>query len=229
MFLTFSLIGLFLASAVNAQGTQQAPETCSLASFDRCGPAKQLPGTPSTCNATVALTGTASVYGVRCFSTQAIESGIVADNCVQAVGDICNKITDPHVLKNRWIWSNQAIIGCTMGFWLPSGNGTDAAFAPDYNRCMYGIFQPMSKICTNPSWNNLGGVNLKIFPNTTTTGEAVDSYYPSYVIAPSQLTGPGTASEPLVVGAEGELSSEGFALNGRTGGGGRKGRRTQTW
>ena len=186
MLLISYLIPFLLSSTAIAQSA--AAQTCSLASFDRCGPANQRPGTESTCNATVAVTGSPSVYGVQCFQNLDIKSGLVFQNCQTAAADICNKLTDPHVQKDRWIWTNPAIISCAFGFWLPSGNGSDAAFAPDYNRCMYGIFQPMAKSCTNPSWNNVGGVNLASIPNATYTGQAVDPYYPSYVIAPSQLT-----------------------------------------
>ncbi|KAL8716734.1 MAG: hypothetical protein Q9225_005963 [Loekoesia sp. 1 TL-2023] len=185
------LITFLLSSTAKAQRDEtqaRAPDSCSLASFDRCGPANQAPGTASTCNATVAASGSPSVYGVQCKQNLNIQSGLNYQNCLVAATDICNKLTDPHVLKDRWIWTNPTIMSCAFGFWLPSGNGSDAAFAPEYNRCMVGIFQPMAQLCTNPSWNNVGGVNIKVMPNSTTTGEAVDPYYPSYVIAPSSLT-----------------------------------------
>lgn len=188
----FYLLALLFTSASEAQlnvPSQAAPAICSLATFDRCGPANQIPGTPSTCNATLTNSGLNVVYGAKCIQYPDARSGLVKDNCINsAAPDICNKLTDPHVLKDRWIWSNPAVIGCAYGFWLPSGNGTSAAFAPDYNRCMNGIFGPLANYCTNPSWNNAGSVNLKFLPNSTYTGQAVDPDYPSYVIAPSQLT-----------------------------------------
>ncbi|KAL8737189.1 MAG: hypothetical protein Q9181_001946 [Wetmoreana brouardii] len=178
------------ASAIpSPQASQARDDACSLASFDRCGPANQLPGTKSTCNATVTPAATAQAYGVTCGQNFNITSTLNYPNCVAASTDICNKLTDPHVVKDRWTWTNPAYIGCAMGFWLPSGNGSNAAFAPDWNRCMVGIFGQMAKSCTNPSWNNVGSVNIKIMPDDKQTGFPVDPYYPSYVIAPVALTG----------------------------------------
>ncbi|KAL8900545.1 MAG: hypothetical protein Q9207_005650 [Kuettlingeria erythrocarpa] len=168
---------------------QAGVATCSLALFDRCGPANQLPGTPNTCNATITNPGADVVYGSRCFRDESLQAGLVRENCMTAaVPDICNKLTDPHVVRDRWIWTSPAIIGCALGFWLPAGNGTDATFAPEYNRCLVGIYRPLVSSCTNPTWNNVGSVNIKRMPNATSSGAAVDPYYPSYVIAPSQLT-----------------------------------------
>lgn len=186
MLFPFYLVTLFLSSASEAQGTAS---TCSLASFDRCGPATQVPGTPSTCNATLTNSpGAPAVYGVLCTQSSDLQASLVGGTCVNAATDICNKLTDPHVIRDRWIWSAPGFFGCALGFWLPSGNGTDAAFAPDWNRCMEGIFLTMAANCTNPSWNNIGSVNLRILPNSTTTGLPVDPLYPSYLIAPRQLT-----------------------------------------
>ncbi|CAL8582275.1 hypothetical protein XPA_007941 [Xanthoria parietina] len=55
---------------------------------------------------------------------------------------------------------------------------------------MQGIYRPMISTCTNQfaSWQNAGSVNLKTMPGATSTGEAVDAMYPSYVIAPQALT-----------------------------------------
>ncbi|KAI4226628.1 MAG: hypothetical protein L6R40_008269 [Gallowayella cf. fulva] len=183
MLLSLCLFTTLLSTASWAQ----QPDSCSLKSFDRCGPANQRPGTPSTCNATV-TPGLPAVYNVNC-QRNGDQGKLNGANCLLASTDICNRLTDPHVKRDQWVWSNPSYLSCSLGFWLPSGpNGTDAAFAPDWNRCMYGIFQPMTNACTNPSWNNVGSVNLKIMPNTSTTGEAVDGLYPSYAIAPTQLT-----------------------------------------
>lgn len=188
MLLTLSSIGFLLSlTNANAQRRQQQP-VCSLASFDRCGPAIQEPGYPSTCNATIESSPIPSRYSLQCRQNRDLQAGLNAATCMNAIGDICNRLTDPHVLKDQWVWTSPALIGCAFGFWLPSGNGSDAAFAPSYDRCVVGIFEPMAKACTNPQWNNVGGVNLKVFPSSTTSGQAVDSFYPSYVIAPSQLT-----------------------------------------
>ncbi|KAL8830278.1 MAG: hypothetical protein Q9170_005807 [Blastenia crenularia] len=194
MFFALSLIASFLTST-KAQIASIATQNCSLALFDRCGPAYQVPGTQSTCNATIAVTPYPAVYGVQCFQKLDVKAGLVFSNCIAAATDACNKLTDPHVKRDTWIWTNPAYIGCALGFWMPSGNGSDAAFAPDYNRCMDGIFTPMAKTCTNPSWNNVGIVNLQIVPNASTNGVAVDPYYPSYVISPSQLTPYATTSD----------------------------------
>ncbi|KAL8688908.1 MAG: hypothetical protein Q9218_005295 [Villophora microphyllina] len=185
MLLTLYLFN-YLFNAVSH--AQPAAATCSLASFDRCGPAQQKPGTPSTCNATVAASQVPTVYGVQCGQDQDLQSSLNYGNCAAASVDICNRLTDPHVKKDRWVWTNPAYIGCAFGFWLPSGNGSDAAFAPNYDRCTNGIFGPLAKLCTNPSWNNVGSVNVKQMPNETESGQAVDPYYPSYVIAPAALT-----------------------------------------
>ena len=176
------------ASLFSTASRAQVANNCSLASFDRCGPANQVPGTPSTCNATV-TPGRPGVYNVNCFQEREFQSTLNGGNCILASTDICNKLTSPHVQKDIWVWSNPSYLSCALGFWLPSGpNGTDAAFAPDYNRCMYGIFQQMAVACTNPSWNNAGSVNLRVLPNTTSNGAAIDPLYPSYVVAPRQLT-----------------------------------------
>ncbi|KAL9580999.1 MAG: hypothetical protein Q9212_004153 [Teloschistes hypoglaucus] len=181
----FYLLISLLSSTSSAQG---AGGTCSLASFDRCGPAMQKPGTPSTCNRTVEVSPIPSVYGVQCGQDLDIQSTLNVPNCAWATTDICNRLTDPHLKKDRWIWTNPAYIGCALGFWMPSGNGTDAAFPPDFDRCTTGIFGPLAKLCSNPAWKNVGSINIKRMPNATDTGEAVDKYYPSYVIAPAALT-----------------------------------------
>lgn len=186
--ITFLLSSTSKAAVPISVSTRQQVDTCSLASFDRCGPANQIPGTKSTCNATITSAQTPQVYGYQCSQNFDIKSTLNYPNCVTAITDICNKLTDPHVLRDRWIWTNPAYINCALGFWLPSGNGSDAAFAPDYNRCVNGIYGPLATACTNPSWNNVGGVNLAEMPNTNGTGTAVDPYYPSYVIAAAQLT-----------------------------------------
>ncbi|KAL8749062.1 MAG: hypothetical protein Q9199_007923 [Rusavskia elegans] len=186
MLFAFYLIASLFSTSAKAQG----PSSCSLASFDRCGPANQVPGTPSTCNATV-TPGPPGVYKVNCIRYDQVQATLNQNNCLLAATDICNKLTAPQVQKDQWVWSNPAFLSCALGFWLPSGpNGTDAAFAPDFNRCMTGIFQPMTRTCTNQfaSWQNAGSVNLKVLPSSTTTGEAVNALYPSYVIAPQQLT-----------------------------------------
>ncbi len=185
MLFAFYLLASLFSTASNAQ----AANSCSLASFDRCGPANQVPGTPSTCNATV-TPGLNGVYKVNCIRNQEIQASLNGNNCLLAATDICNKITASHVTRNQWIWSNPAFLSCALGFWLPSGNGTDAAFPPDFNRCMQGIYRPMISTCTNQfaSWQNAGSVNLKTMPGATSTGEAVDAMYPSYVIAPQALT-----------------------------------------
>lgn len=187
MLLTFTLITFLSLTSVYAQQRQQQP-VCSLATFDRCGPAEQEPGQPSTCNATIEVAPIPSRYSLQCRQDRSLQAGLNYATCLNAIVDICNRLTDPHALKNQWVWTSPAYIGCAFGFWLPLGNGSDAAFAPSYDRCVVGIFQPMAQACTNPQWNNVGGVNLKTFPGRTTSGEAVDSLYPSYVIAPSQLT-----------------------------------------
>ncbi|KAL8636321.1 MAG: hypothetical protein Q9228_006272, partial [Teloschistes exilis] len=207
----YFLISL-LSSISSAQG---AGATCSLASFDRCGPAKQKPGTPSTCNRTVEASPIPSVYGVQCAQDLDIQSTLNVPNCAWATIDICNQLTDPHLKKDRWIWTNPAYIGCALGFWMPSGNGTDAAFAPDFDRCTTGIFAPLTKLCSNPAWKNVGSINVKRMPNATDTGEAVDAYYPSYVIAPAALTPSHVelltvswGRRPTVPGADGQVRSE---------------------
>ncbi|KAL8946873.1 MAG: hypothetical protein Q9222_006785 [Ikaeria aurantiellina] len=187
MLLTLSLLTSFLLPLIQAQ-QPAASDSCSLAQFDRCGPANQAPGTPSTCNATIETGIQPSAYTVQCSQNLELRTQLNFPNCAISAADICNKLTDPHVKKDRWIWTNPAYIGCAFGFWLPSGNGSDAAFAPNYDRCMVGIFTPLARLCTNPSWNNVGSVNVKVMPNTTQTGVAADPYYPSYVIAPAQLT-----------------------------------------
>ncbi|KAL8755243.1 MAG: hypothetical protein Q9184_004853 [Pyrenodesmia sp. 2 TL-2023] len=193
VFLLAFLLTFLLSSVSEARpqlGTPQADQaTCSLAQFDRCGPANQAPGTPNTCNATITNPGRDVVYGSRCFRDETLQSRLIKENCVNAaIPDICNKLTDPRVVRNQWIWTNPAVIGCALGFWLPAGNGTDATFAPEYNRCLVGIYRPLVESCTNPTWNNAGSVNIRIMPNSTQSGLAVDPFYPSYVIAPSQLT-----------------------------------------
>ncbi|KAI4248348.1 MAG: hypothetical protein LQ352_005937, partial [Teloschistes flavicans] len=155
MLLTLYLLSSLLSSISYAQAAQAAGSTCSLASFDRCGPAVQKPGTASTCNATVKASQVPSVYGVQCGQDLDIQSTLNVPNCAYASVDICNRLTDPHVKKDRWIWTNPAYIGCALGFWLPSGNGSDAAFAPDYDRCMTGIFGPLANLCSNPAWKNV--------------------------------------------------------------------------
>ncbi|KAI4091165.1 MAG: hypothetical protein LQ344_004278 [Seirophora lacunosa] len=188
MHFTNFLVTFLLALTAEAQGSQSG-RTCSLSAFDRCGPANQAPGTPSTCNATITNLGVSGVYTSKCIQNPTSQSNLIRDACIfQAGPDICNRLTDRNVLRDQWVWSNAGVVGCALGFWLPSGNGTNAAFPPDYNRCMYGIFNPLVNYCTNPTWNNAGSVNLKILPNATQSGEAVDPFYPSYVVAPSQLT-----------------------------------------
>lgn len=180
------LFAALLSTGSNAQSASR----CSLASFDRCGPAEQEPGTESTCNATV-TPGQPGKYNVNCIRNEEAEGNLNGENCIAASTDICNKLTSPHVQKNRWIWSNPSYISCSLGFWLPSGpNGSDAAFAPDWNRCMYGIFQPMARACTDrfASWQNTGSVNLRVLPNASQSGVAINALYPSYAIAPQQLT-----------------------------------------
>ncbi|KAL8669074.1 MAG: hypothetical protein Q9168_006324 [Polycauliona sp. 1 TL-2023] len=191
LFFILYLFASLFTTPSDAQLGQTTPDSCSLASFDRCGPANQVPGTASTCNATV-TPGNPAKYNVDCIiSDAAQQQKLNPGNCMLATTDICNKLTSPHVQKDTWVWSNPAYLGCALGFWLPSGpNGSDAAFAPDYNRCMVGIYTPMITECTKPfaSWINAGSVNLKTFPSQTTNGEAVDDGYPSYMIIPAQLT-----------------------------------------
>ncbi|KAL8627122.1 hypothetical protein Q9189_007183 [Teloschistes chrysophthalmus] len=211
MLLAFYFLISLLSSTSFAQG---AGGTCSLASFDRCGPAMQKPGTPSTCNRTAEASLIPSVYGVQCGQDLDIQSTLNVPNCAYATIDICNRLTDPHLKKDRWIWTNPAYIGCALGFWMPSGNGTDAAFAPDFDRCTTGIFGPLAKLCSNPAWKNVGSINIKRMPNATDSGQAVDAYYPSYVIAPAALT-PSRAElltvswgrPPTVPGADAQLRS----------------------
>ncbi|KAL8926670.1 MAG: hypothetical protein Q9208_002744 [Pyrenodesmia sp. 3 TL-2023] len=188
-FLLTFLFSSFSEARPQLEIRQAEPATCSLALFDRCGPANQAPGTPNTCNATITNPGRDVVYGSRCFRDESLRSGLVKENCLNAaIPDICNKLTNPHVLRNQWTWTSPAIIGCALGFWLPAGNGTDATFAPEYNRCLVGIYTPLVNFCTNPTWNNAGSVNIRLMPNSTQSGIPVDPFYPSYVIAPSQLT-----------------------------------------
>lgn len=183
MLLALTLFTLLLTFTANAQ-----EPVCSLASFDRCGPAEQKPGTPSTCNATVQVANQPSIYSLQCRRNENLKATLNYAACLNVIVDICNKLTFPHVETDRWIWTPPTNAGCALGFWLPSGNGSDAAFPPSYERCSAGIFEPMAKACTNPQWNNVGGVNLKTLPDATTSGMAVNPLYPSYVIAPMQLT-----------------------------------------
>ena len=184
------LLSLFLISnsAASVLQPRQQRSQCSLAQFDRCGPADQAYGTASTCNSTITRTTEPEFYGLQCSRNPALARSLDPQACQAAQEDICNRLTDAHVIKDRWIWTNPAFIGCSLGFWLPSGNGSDAAFAPNYDRCMEGIFGPMTTLCTKPSWNNIGAVNLAALPDSTSSGTPVNPYYPSYVIAPVQLT-----------------------------------------
>ncbi|KAL8647153.1 MAG: hypothetical protein Q9210_005723, partial [Variospora velana] len=177
MYLTYFLVTFLLSL------TSEARE-CSLSSFDRCGPAQQAPGTQSTCNATITNKGINDVYTAKCIV--GAEERLNKLSCVNQLRDICNRLTDRDVISDQWVWSNAP--GCSLGFWLPSGNGSDAAFAPDFNRCKDGIFGQLINYCTEPSWNNVGSVNLNKLPDREQTGKPVNPYYPSYVIAPAQLT-----------------------------------------
>ncbi|KAL8985939.1 MAG: hypothetical protein Q9177_004298, partial [Variospora cf. flavescens] len=179
MYLTYFLITFLLSLTSEAQ-------ECSPSSFDRCGPSQQLPGTQSTCNATISHLNNNGVYTANCF--YAADESINKESCLrEALRDICNRLTDPHVISDRWVWSDAS--GCALGFWLPSGdNVSEPAFVPDFNRCMNGIFGPLIDYCTDPPWITVGSVNLKVLPNTEKNGEAVNPYYPSYIIAPEPLT-----------------------------------------
>ncbi|KAL8938375.1 MAG: hypothetical protein Q9216_003932 [Gyalolechia sp. 2 TL-2023] len=195
--------------------TAQQP-ACSLASFDRCGPAEQEPGTPSTCNATVKVSSQPDIYTLQCRQNRNVQANLNYQACLNAIVDICNKLTFPHVEKDRWIWTPPSNIGCALGFWLPSGNGSDAAFAPTYERCQTGIFEPIARACTNPAWNNVGGVNLRTLPDGTTSGEAVNPLYPSYVIGPNQLTTAATNTQFTFGEDAGDSNGQGVSLNGRS-------------
>ncbi|KAL8966750.1 MAG: hypothetical protein Q9197_005809 [Variospora fuerteventurae] len=184
MNLTYFLITFLFTFLLSL--TSEAQE-CSPSPIDRCGPSRQSPGTQSTCNATITHSNEEGVYTANCGTDlgQKIDIG----NCLssEALLEICNRLTDRHVITDRWVWSDAP--GCALGFWLPSGdNVSEPAFAPDFNRCMEGIFKPLIDYCRNPGWITVGSVNVKVLPNSEQNGEAVDPYYPSYIMAPVPLT-----------------------------------------
>ncbi|KAI4287438.1 MAG: hypothetical protein L6R35_003299 [Caloplaca aegaea] len=179
MYLTYFLITFLLSLTSEAQ-------ECSPSPIDRCGPSRQSPGTQSTCNATITKLNINGVYTANCYNP--FEQSLSIGTCrSDALLDICNRLTDRHVISDRWVWSD--VSGCALGFWLPSGdNFSEPAFAPDFNRCMEGIFTPLMDYCSDPAWNTVGSVNVKVLPDSEQNGEAVDPYYPSYIMAPEPLT-----------------------------------------
>lgn len=80
-----------------------------------------------------------------------------------------------------------------MAFYLPPFPGS--AKTPDREKCVEQIFRPMLGYC-NPATGggavegmySLGMVNVKVRPDRTQDGEAVDAGYPSYILAARQLT-----------------------------------------
>ncbi|MCJ1452438.1 hypothetical protein MMC28_002781 [Mycoblastus sanguinarius] len=176
--------------ASNAVGITSGAPNDSLP--DPCGPPIQSPNHPvqqSTCLSAVSAATYPEVYGFECLQD---DTGYQLNQatCSDAIYDICWQMYYNGPAPGQWYWSSDGFDNCTFGFWLPLGNET--APTPSYNRCLYQIFSPMIGTCVGNPKFNVGAINLVSLPSTilnstgqvisSTTGEAVDPNYPSYVM-----------------------------------------------
>ena len=204
---TYTDYGTALPSdIIDAYGTGVTTADLPIVS-DPCGPAKQDPYTPPTCNADesgsstdfndiddlgydpsyVYQVATPEPYGVQCLNSSSSTAGINTSNCKLTKVDICNKIRSKYSPHGKWIWSSIGGAGCARGYWLPQFAGS--APAPEKTRCEDGIYGSMLDLCTSTEDNyfgvsNIAAVNLRQLPSTNGTGAAVNVGYPSYIIAP---------------------------------------------
>ena len=173
--------------------------TVSAAARDPCGPAIQPIPNPAgnTCNVSIIESKTPAPYGVQCVNDYS-ETHLDFDACSrETIPAICDKLADPAAPNATWIWasaSSASSSSCYMGFYLPPFDGS--APKPDRNKCVAEIFRPVVGFC-NPATGyeetegmyNLGMVNVKVRPDGTQNGQAVDVGYPSYIMATRHLTG----------------------------------------
>ena len=170
--------------------------TATAAVRDPCGPLTQPSPNPAgnTCNVSIIDSSTPAPYGVQCL-TDYTNTHIDFDACSkQTIPAICDMLADPSVQNGTWIWASANPPNvCYTGFYLPPYDGS--AQKPDKNKCVNEIFRPLAGYC-NPATGyeetegmyNLGMVNVKIKPDETQNGQAVDVGYPSYIMATRQLT-----------------------------------------
>ncbi|CAF9934148.1 MAG: hypothetical protein ALECFALPRED_005865 [Alectoria fallacina] len=170
--------------------------TATAAVTDPCGPLNQPSPNPAgnTCNVSIIGSKAPTPYGVQCltdYTDSHIDFGACSNETIPA---ICDKLADPAVQNETWIWASGATPNvCYLGFYLPPYDGS--AQKPDKEKCVSEIFRPMLGYC-NPATGhevtegmyNLGMVNVKVKPDETQNGQAVDVGYPSYVMATTQLT-----------------------------------------
>lgn len=169
---------------------------------DPCGPPSQpvaYSNSLSTCTANVTTNNTdfatPSHYGVSCQYCDG-SSGHQIPNittCKNEMIAICEKLVGFYGAPptDQWVFGNQGG-NCTLAFWLPQGG----APPPSYKRCVDQIFLLIADTCLEPKYN-VGTVNLAQTPdmqafNSTapagsySTGFAVDTGYPSYIMLAQQ-------------------------------------------
>ena len=168
---------------------------------DPCGPLVQPTPNPAgnTCEASITESTTPSSYGVQCLAehhtARTPTTKLDFDACArETVPAICDKLSDPAAPNATWVWASASSGACFMGFYLPPFYGS--APKPIRDKCVEGIFKPMAGYCnpatgfvTKEGMYDLAMVNVKVAPDRSQNGQAVDAGYPSYILATRQLTG----------------------------------------
>ena len=193
---TLFFLALFFRLIVGQSTLSATASTATAAVTDPCGPLTQLSPNPAgnTCNVSIIESKAPTPYGVQCltdYTDSHIDFGACSNETIPA---ICDKLAHPAVENGTWIWASASTPNaCSLGFYLPPYDGS--AQKPDKEKCVGEIFRPMLGYC-NPATGhevtegmyNLGMVNVKVKPDETQNGQAVDVGYPSYIMATTQLT-----------------------------------------
>lgn len=155
------------------------------ATSDCCGPTGRNIILPDTCFASANLTTTPGAYDINCFSSGTSALQLSSPVGYYAATVVCNSINNGTAPHNAWYWYSPQS-GFAVGVWLP-GNTGDAP-CPHFEQCTQAIYYMMIQGCANSAGFNGASVNVVTLPDNLQTGQAFDSGYPSYIMAPAPLT-----------------------------------------
>lgn len=154
---------------------------------DCCGPTGRPGILPDTCFTTVNVTEAPARYNVNCFADGTLNKlDVSAPNSYYTATAICDAINSGKVRPNTWYWAMPQA-GFALGVWLPGKPGD--APCPYWDQCVISIYYHIIQGCGSSPRHKGGSVNIARLPDMSQTGVAVDSGYPSYIMATKPLTG----------------------------------------
>ena len=184
-----ALTGTAAAAATTSEGSAASASAYASAApsagnlTDACGPKIPDPTVEDSCSTPVGQSDTPGAYSVQCLNDTQSSTQVNISSCAYLIPQLCS---EEWQTPGEWVWLTAN--GCSVGSYLPPTSYEGAAPWPNNTQCEQLIYAPMVDGCgfEGIPWN-IAAVNLKVLPDDTTKGQAVNGGYGSYVVAERQL------------------------------------------